>query len=52
MKHRPPKKQKQAMSPVVESIIHSPPSHTDPQGMYTGKPWNENDEPVQDADDL
>ena len=25
---------------------------TDPQGSYTGKPADPNDEPVQDADDL
>ena len=28
------------------------PSHTDPQGMYTGVPENPWEKPVQDADDL
>ncbi len=28
------------------------PSHTDPQGSYTGKPEDPNEVPVQDADDL
>ena len=27
-------------------------SHTDVLGSYTGVPWDEWDEPVQDADDL
>lgn len=26
--------------------------NTDPLGSYTGKPQNENERPVQDADDL
>lgn len=27
-------------------------SHTDVLGSYTGVPWDEDEEPVQDADDL
>ena len=27
-------------------------SHTDVLGSYTGVPWDDLDEPVQDADDL
>lgn len=27
-------------------------SRTDPQGSWTGVPWDEDEEPVQDADDL
>ncbi|MBR5520848.1 MAG: hypothetical protein IKU54_02520 [Oscillospiraceae bacterium] len=37
---------------VIQSIIHQKASETDPDGSYTGKPENENEEPVQDADDL
>ena len=29
-----------------------PPSPTDPQGSYTGKPMDPRERPVQDADDL
>lgn len=49
---KPKKKQRPAMSPTVEAMLDTPPSHTDVQGMYTGVPWDEWDEPVQDADDL
>lgn len=30
----------------------TPPSKTDPQGSWTGRPADEDDVPVQDADDL
>lgn len=46
------KKRRPPMSPPVEAMLDTPPSHTDVQGMYTGVPWDEQDEPVQDADDL
>lgn len=39
-------------SPRVNAIVNQPPSDTDPNGSYTGRPMNENDTPVQDADDL
>ncbi|MEG1782141.1 MAG: hypothetical protein RR253_02705 [Oscillospiraceae bacterium] len=39
-------------SPVIQSIIHSPPSPTDPNGSYTGIPRDRYSKPVQDADDL
>ena len=26
--------------------------HTDPDGSYTGRPLNQNEKPIQDADDL
>lgn len=29
-----------------------PLSQTDPQGSYTGRPWDADEVPVQDADDL
>ena len=32
--------------------VYNPPSNTDVNGSYTGKPKNENEKPVQDADDL
>lgn len=41
-----------ANSPLVQSIVNIPPSKTDPQGSYTGNPLDENERPVQDADDL
>ena len=39
---------------LVEAIIAEQrrKDHTDPMGSWTGVPWDENDEPVQDADDL
>ncbi len=42
--------------PVFETgpsdMIHFPPSRTDPEGWYTGRPLDFKDRPVQDADDL
>ena len=32
--------------------VFTPPSNTDVNGSYTGKPKNEKELPVQDADDL
>ena len=37
---------------AVEQIVNLPPSATDPNGSYTGKPMDESEVPVQDADDL
>ncbi len=37
---------------VVKAVTNTPPSLTDPLGMYTGRPENKNDTPVQDVDDL
>lgn len=37
---------------AVRRIVETPPSNTDPQGSWTGKPMDEDDVPVQDADDL
>ena len=37
---------------VVERMIAAPPSRTDPNGSYTGKPMEMGEVPVQDADDL
>ncbi|MEG0691879.1 MAG: hypothetical protein RR444_02230 [Oscillospiraceae bacterium] len=39
-------------SAVVNAIVNQPPSKSDPNGSYTGKPLNEYEKPVQDADDL
>lgn len=39
-------------SPLVNAIVNQPPSDTDPCGSYTGRPMDENETPVQDADDL
>ncbi|RGX53452.1 MULTISPECIES: hypothetical protein [Anaerotruncus] len=43
---------KNRVSRVVSQMISTPPSHTDPNGSYTGKPLNYGEVPVQDADDL
>lgn len=39
-------------NPTVRAIVLQLPSGTDPNGSYTGKPLNETEKPVQDADDL
>lgn len=44
--HRIPTPTKRALS------IYNPPSNTDVNGSYTGKPKNKKEDPVQDADDL
>lgn len=36
----------------VKKIVAQPPSDTDPNGSYTGKPLEEAEVPVQDVDDL
>lgn len=36
----------------VKSMSQLPPSAADPQGSWTGRPTEEDDVPVQDADDL
>lgn len=36
----------------VTPLAPSGPSKTDPLGMYTGVPLDEDERPVQDADDL
>lgn len=46
------KKRKQKKDETVRQIIAEPPSFTDPQGSWTGKPAEAWETPVQDADDL
>lgn len=46
------KKRKRREANAVEAIMNEGPSFTDPQGSWTGKPENEHELPVQDADDL
>ena len=46
------KKRRRAEKDAVEAIVNEGPSFTDPQGSWTGKPMDERDVPVQDADDL
>lgn len=36
----------------AHAISENPPSETDPQGSWTGRPVDEDEIPVQDADDL
>ena len=51
MNNFPIKKPKNATDAAIEAISIEP-SSTDPLGMYTGKPIDENENPVQDGDDL
>ncbi len=37
---------------LVSALIHPSPSKTDPLGSWTGIPEDEDDRPIQDADDL
>lgn len=37
---------------AAEKMTAVPPSPTDPQGSYTGRPMQMGEKPVQDADDL
>lgn len=46
------KRDKKERPELVPEIFAQQPSFTDPQGSWTGKPADELDEPVQDADDL
>lgn len=48
----PPMEPWPMMDPAVRAIIDRPPSHTDPNGSYTGKPVCRDEIPQQDADDL
>lgn len=49
MKNTP---KKGSNSEIVQSILKIPPSKTDPNGSYTGKPLEKYELPQQDADDL
>ncbi|MEF9969977.1 MAG: hypothetical protein RR867_01860 [Ruthenibacterium sp.] len=51
MSDKTEKKQK-IQNKIVRAILAIPPSETDPNGSYTGKPCDENAVPQQDADDL
>ena len=44
------KKRRKQEPEAVREIMEEGPSFTDPQGSWTGKPADELDEPVQDAD--
>ncbi|MBQ8554470.1 MAG: hypothetical protein IJ438_01225 [Clostridia bacterium] len=46
-----PKKRPDALTEALKAEQQRK-SHTDVLGSYTGVPWDEWDEPVQDADDL
>ena len=45
-------KQKKSAEQIAKEIANQPPSPTDPDGSYTGKPAAQDEVPVQDADDL
>ncbi len=51
MDNYPLKRPKSPTEAALDTISFEA-SICDPQGMYTGVPIDENDEPVQDADDL
>jgi len=44
--------QKKSAEQIAKEIANQPPSPTDPNGSYTGKPVDKHEQPVQDADDL
>ena len=46
------KKRKKDRADAVQKIMGTPPSFTDPQGSWTGRPADDHEPPVQDADDL
>ena len=46
------RKRRERAEQIVQSIVQQPASDTDPQGSWTGRPKNEDEKPVQDADDL
>lgn len=45
-------KQKKTAEQIAREIANQPPSPTDPNGSYTGKPADKSEKPIQDADDL
>ena len=45
-------KRKKSAEQIAKEIANQPPSPTDPNGSYTGKPVDRGEKPVQDADDL
>lgn len=52
-KRTPKTQSKRADFPAcVDAILSTPPSDTDPNGSYTGRPLDPNTVPVQDVDDL
>ena len=47
------KKAQRTPAPTKRALdVFAPPSNTDVNGSYTGKPKNKKELPVQDADDL
>lgn len=46
------KKKAKRPSELVEALLKTQKSHTDPLGSWTGAPDEDWEEPVQDADDL
>lgn len=49
-KKRSPKRAGELVEAIIAEQRRKDP--TDPLGSWTGVPWDENDTPVQDADDL
>ena len=43
---------KKSAEQIAREIANQPPSPTDPNGSYTGKPVDQHEQPMQDADDL
>lgn len=46
------KKKRKVYLNIIDGINYDGKSQTDPLGMYTGVPMDDDDIPVQDADDL
>lgn len=49
-KTKPSKRPSELVQAILDEQRRKDPS--DPQGSWTGVPWDEHDTPVQDADDL
>ncbi len=51
-KNKSKEQQKKQRIENITSSVEVKPSKTDPFGSYTGVPFDKNEEPIQDADDL
>ncbi len=50
MSERPHRRPRDLVSAIIAEAHRKNP--TDPQGSWTGVPWDDHEEPVQDVDDL
>lgn len=52
MKELKEKKKTKKVNAIINSYVDSDSFKADPNGSWTGRPENEKEKPVQDADDL